>query len=70
MDQHDWWGFMRVTKFSVFLVAAMMLVLGGCEETGRLLSNDDKGTYAGKSDTALTSEQVNALRHRGNYQKD
>lgn len=60
---------MRVTKFSLFLLAAITLILGGCKDTDRPLSYN-KGVYAGKADQKLTSEQVEALRHRGDYQKD
>lgn len=60
---------MSVTKFSVFFLAAITLVLGGCKDTGRPLSYN-KGVYGGKVDKALTSEQVDSLRHRGGHQRD
>lgn len=60
---------MRVTKISLILLAAITLVLGGCQDEDRPLSYN-KGVYAGKPDKALTSAQVEALRHRGGRQKD
>ncbi len=60
---------MRVTTFSLFLLAATAPVLGGCQDTDRPLTYN-KGVYAGKPEKALTSEQVEALRHRGEHQKD
>lgn len=58
---------MRVLKYIVFVTAA--LALAGCEGTDRPLSYGEKGVYSGKSDTELTSQQVEALRRRGSYQK-
>ena len=59
---------MQVAKYSLIILAAT-LILGGCKDTNRPLSYN-KGVYAGKPDKALTAEQVEALRHRGDHQKD
>ncbi|MDH3581150.1 MAG: hypothetical protein OEM91_11065 [Hyphomicrobiales bacterium] len=60
---------MRVTKLSLFLLAATTLILGGCKDTDRPL-NYEKGVYRGMADKPLAREQLDALRQRGNYQKD
>lgn len=60
---------MRVTKFSVFLLAAITMVLSGCKDTDRPLSYN-KGVYGGPADKPLAPEQLDALRQRGNHQRD
>ncbi len=57
---------MRVVSFSLAL--AGLLVLAGCQDTGRPLSYE-KGVYGGKADTKLTAGQLEALRHRGALQR-
>lgn len=59
---------MYFTKLTFCLLAAA-LVVGGCKDERRPLSYE-KGVYGGKKDTALTSEKLHALRHRGGHQKD
>jgi len=56
---------MRLISFSLLLTSA--LALAGCEGTDRPTSYN-KGVYGGKADTKLTTEQVEALRHRGGLQ--
>ena len=56
---------MRVISLSLALAGA--LALAGCKDTDRPLSYN-KGVYAGKADTKLTSGQVEALRLRGMHQ--
>ncbi len=53
---------MRVISLSLALAGA--LALAGCKDTDRPL-NYNKGVYGGKSDTKLTTEQIQTLRHRG-----
>ena len=53
---------MRV--FTIFLALAGALALAGCKDTDRPLSYN-KGVYGGKTDTKLTTKQVESLRHRG-----
>lgn len=49
---------------AIFLMLAGVVSLAGCKDTDRPLSYN-KGEYAGKADTKLTAEQVEALRQRG-----
>ena len=53
---------MRVISLTMAFAGA--LALAGCKDTDRPL-NYNKGVYGGKSDTKLTTEQLNTLRHRG-----
>ena len=55
-------------SISFFLILAGTLALAGCRDAARPLSYD-KGVYAGKADTKLTPGQLEALRHRGNLQR-
>jgi len=55
---------MRLRGMAAALLAGTALVLSACNETDRPLSYE-KGVYQGKKDTALSSEQVEALRQRG-----
>ena len=57
---------MRLISFSLLLASA--LALAGCEGTDRPTSYN-KGVYGGKADTKLTTDQVEALRHRGVSQR-
>ncbi|GBE42624.1 hypothetical protein BMS3Bbin10_00686 [bacterium BMS3Bbin10] len=57
---------MRMISF--FLILAGTLVLAGCKDADRPLSYE-KGVYAGKADTKLTADQLEALRHRGALQR-
>lgn len=56
---------MRVIPLGLALAGA--LALAGCKDTDRPLSYN-KGVYGGKADTKLQTRQLEALRHRGNYQ--
>jgi hypothetical protein len=61
-----------VTKSALFLaIAAVAVGTSACreEEQGRPL-NYDKGTYLGKSDTSLNSEQLRELTSRSRLQSD
>jgi hypothetical protein len=53
---------------SYSLLLASALALAGCEGTDRPTSYN-KGVYGGKADTKLTTEQLEALRHRGGSQR-
>lgn len=53
---------MRVIILGLLLVGPA--VLASCKDTNRPLTYN-KGEYAGKPDTKLTPEQVEALRQRG-----
>jgi len=53
---------MRLIGISLGLAA--LVLLAGCKDTDRPLSYT-KGEYGGKPDTALTKEQLDALRQRG-----
>ncbi len=57
---------MRMISYSLLLASA--LALAGCEGTDRPTSYN-KGVYGGKADTKLTTEQLEALRHRGGSQR-
>jgi len=57
---------MRMISYSLLLASA--LALAGCEDTDRPTSYN-KGVYGGKADTKLTTEQLEALRHRGGSQR-
>lgn len=48
---------------AIFLILGGIVALAGCNDTDRPLSYN-KGEYAGKPDTDLTSEQVETLRQR------
>jgi hypothetical protein len=61
-----------VTKLTLILaIAAVAVGTSACreEEQGRPL-NYDKGTYLGKSDTSLNSEQLRELTSRSRLQSD
>jgi hypothetical protein len=61
-----------VTKSALILaIAAVAVGTSACreEEQGRPL-NYDKGTYLGKSDTSLNSEQLRELTSRSRLQSD
>ncbi len=53
---------MRVISLTMAFAGA--LALAGCKDTVRPLDYN-KGVYGGKTDTKLTAEQINSLRHRG-----
>ena len=61
-----------MTKTASLLVIALVSVaMSSCreEEQGRILSYE-KGTYLGKSDTSLNSEQLGELTGRSRLQSD
>lgn len=61
-----------VTKSALILaITAVAVGTSACreEEQGRPL-NYDKGTYLGKSDTSLNSEQLRGLTSRSRLQSD
>ncbi len=61
-----------VTKSALILaITAVAVGTSACreEEQGRPL-NYDKGTYLGKSDTSLNSEQLRGLKSRSRLQSD
>jgi hypothetical protein len=61
-----------VTKSALILaIAAVAVGTSACreEEQGRPL-NYDKGTYLGKADTSLNSEQLRELTSRSRLQSD
>ena len=61
-----------LTKSALILaIAAVAVGTSACreEEQGRPL-NYDKGTYLGKSDTSLNSEQLRELTSRSRLQSD
>ena len=62
--------FMKKTA-SLLAIAVVSLSISSCreEEQGRLL-NYEKGTYLGKSDTSLNSEQLGQLTSRSRLQSN
>ena len=56
-----------ISTLAVLLIASM--ALGACDphEQGRKWSYE-KGTYLGKPDTQLTTDQIEELRHRAKQQ--
>ncbi len=53
--------------FAALLVAGLALAACDQNEQGRIRAYE-KGVYLGKPDTALTEDQVDALRHRAAQQ--